>query len=381
MIQPVWHFCLVSEQPLANALPALALQPQVRGVVLAKTSAMHQRAQWLSEVLQSRGLEVEFVELPPPQDIPAIRQCLSQWLDTRGGRHVLLNATGGTKTLALVAMQAFAARELPARYLDEANGMWIDLLDHTPPYPLPNVAMRIDEVAAMHGLRVRERQDQPRWPQWIDITRMLGSQIGKRLTDLAALKRALSAAQTNGRPDFGVPPALCAPFESAGIIRRQRNQWCLDSSATQSYVTGGWLEDYALDCAQRGLRQDRLVQDITSGVKVEEVGARDTNGQRPDNELDLLILRNGRLYAMECKTSAPNRQPKVTNVADVLYKLAFQRRIGGHSTRLALLHMGEITGPTQERARMANITLWGVNDMPRLHERLGHWVAGNGAAG
>lgn len=189
----------------------------------------------------------------------------------------------------------------------------------------------------------------------------------------------MGTGQNNGTPKFDVPRGLIGPLEKAGIIRRSEALWCLNTPADQSFLTGGWLEDYALDCARQGLAGDRLVQDIASGVKVEEVSARETNGQRPDNELDLLILRNGRLFAVECKTSVGKATGKAQNIPEILYKLAFQRRIGGHSTRLALLHLSQVTGPTEERARMANIKLWGTRDVPRLTERLQRWVGGDGA--
>lgn len=370
----IWQVCLVSDQPLPNALPALALQPELAGVTLAATPSMVQRADWLAQVLQARGVVVQRLALPDPHDLSAVRRAFEVWIAAQSGRNLLLNATGGTKTLALLAVQAFAARGLPVRYLDERKGLWLDVLGGAPAVTLPKTRLTIDEVAALHGLQVRARRDGVKYAQWLRVAQGWGKRSVDFHHALGRLRRALSNAPDPVVPAAALPRGLFDQLGAAGLLRRAGGGAVrVVTPEARKFITGDWLEDYALDCAQRALAGDELLQDCAAGVIVEQVEADRADRAVVDNELDLVMLHNGILFVVECKSGSVSE--KLGTPVDDLYKLAFQARVGGHTTRLALLHLGKVTPAVQERARWAKIALWTAADLPALDQRLRDWMA------
>lgn len=378
MDDDLWHLCLVSEQQLANALPALGAQPRPAGVVLAATPPMRKRAQWLGGVLTGRGLAVEFLDLPAPHDMAAVRASMQQWLLAHAGRRVLLNATGGTKTLSLVAAQEFAARDLEVRYLDEAQGQWLDVGGGGDSSPLAPSGLRIDDVAALHGLRVLERhgaQGNADWLAWARRWGRLGEQAGE---EIGEVKRLIQQVDQEGREKaiVSLRRALRQRLTQAGLLQPGGGLPLTLSHEAKNFLTGGWLEDYVFDCAQS---LSEGLDDSAAGVKLNEMELADVSSANPqerDNELDLVLLRQGRLFVAECKTVGAGKSKSNVNVSDLLYKLAFQKRVGGHSTRLALVYLGKVSDRIRQRAMQMQVQLWALDDLPHLPALLHDWVGG-----
>ena len=78
----------------------------------------------------------------------------------------------------------------------------------------------------------------------------------------------------------------------------------------------------------------------------------------------------------ECKTVGAGKSKSNVNVSDLLYKLAFQKRVGGHSTRLALVYLGKVSDRIRQRAMQMQVQLWALDDLPHLPALLHDWVGG-----
>lgn len=108
---------LVSGQPTPNLTPALDPALDAREVILLTSPDMRERADGLAAVLQPAGLRVRREELPDLWDVAAMREQILTLVAAREGEPLALNATGGTKLMAIAAYEVFLSARLPIFYV------------------------------------------------------------------------------------------------------------------------------------------------------------------------------------------------------------------------------------------------------------------------
>ena len=115
------HVCMVSAQPAPNLLPLLddILRPE--RVVLLVTPQMREKAGWLTTVIKPMGVKVEVIELDAAENFDAIQEKLLSLLDGVDCSQVALNATGGTKWMAIAAQEVFRLHDAPVFYVNITN--------------------------------------------------------------------------------------------------------------------------------------------------------------------------------------------------------------------------------------------------------------------
>ena len=118
---------LVSAQPMPNFLPILnsELKPEV--VTLVVSDKMKDRAGWLKkEIAKHQVAVLPDIEIGNAEtDIAAIQDTLMKWADERPDLmdESVLNATGGTKPMAIAAQEVFRMANRPVFYVDVATDM------------------------------------------------------------------------------------------------------------------------------------------------------------------------------------------------------------------------------------------------------------------
>lgn len=166
------HLCLVSDQPLANLLPALDPAHRAARVVLAVSPEMRARAAAQERVLRrgGGGITVETLQLPSAYDLEGIRDCIAGWLLAQApvngraaGQPVMLNATGGTKPMAMAAQDAFLRRNLPVFYLQADTGQVHFLSSSQPPF---QAAAQLDLAQLSAPAAAAQAHTGRRWWNW-----------------------------------------------------------------------------------------------------------------------------------------------------------------------------------------------------------------------
>ncbi|SDH36069.1 Card1-like endonuclease domain-containing protein [Nitrosomonas sp. Nm132] len=146
------HLCLVSTQATPNLVPALdpSFQPSV--VTLAVSEDMQEKACWLEKVLREQGVKVEKLNIPDPYDYNQCWECFAEWLGKQsdGGA---LNATGGTKVMAMAALDVFREEKKPVFYINIENDEVIRLDTREVPFTLPT-KIRLKQYLEAHGYSV-----------------------------------------------------------------------------------------------------------------------------------------------------------------------------------------------------------------------------------
>jgi len=373
------HVCLVSEQPLANLLAAMDRLHGCQRAVLAVSPQMAEQAAHQARVLRGYKREVELLHLPSAYDFGTMAAAIEHWLDRAPSEaQIELNATGGTKLMALAAQDVFRRRGLAVFYVREASGDVVYFDDCKPGYRLGSVLEMRAFVAAHGGHEVSRREGNGLVrPDLADFSTELGRQAQRYSTALLDLKRVLSAMdRLRSRQPCKQPSGrlreLLGMLEGRKLLRMDSGGHVhLADEGVFGYLSGGWLEDYTLLSARAvgGLNDIVASLKVASGAPTK--GPSDASASR--NEMDVAWLADNRLFAVECKTM---NTPAQYN--DVIYKAAFQRWLGGHSTRIGIVGLVRPSALLADRARAARIRLFGLDALPELTAALREWVRARG---
>ena len=108
------HVCLLSDQLLPNLIPVLMERPARVYLVATDEMSVRGRDTRMRRLLRREGIEVRIRTRAPSTGIDAIRRTahrIAQEIrSTEAGRTLALNATGGTKLLAMGFVEVFRDR-------------------------------------------------------------------------------------------------------------------------------------------------------------------------------------------------------------------------------------------------------------------------------
>ncbi|QXP83824.1 Card1-like endonuclease domain-containing protein [Methylococcus sp. Mc7] len=382
------HVAIVSEQILPNFIPALMERPD--WVCLVASPQMSERGldRRLARLLRQDEIAVEIRKGAPESglaDIHSFAYALAEELEARyPGAEIVLNATGGTKLMALGFVEAF--RDLGVRiiYTDTAHRRIECLSDGKDSIP---AAKPMDEVLdvprylAAQGFRVSVVQsDSPEWQERAAgrkaVCKYLGqhaAQIGDLIGALNALAdKALVGGETLVAPHQAFARVPWGNWATAlgQLVKAHLLKW-QDGSADVEFVDaesatflhGGWLEELAWHTLQ-----DNGAYDARLGVN----GNWET-GINSKNEFDVLATQGNQLLFVECKTLRHLEE----NDNDLAYKVdSLGQDARGLFGATWLVTAREPSLVLRERARQARICHFGPAELPKLREHVRAWLTG-----
>jgi hypothetical protein len=381
------HICIVSDQVLANLIPALMERPE--RVYLAASTGMTEKGktELLRRILEERGIKVAVQQGLPDMNLAAMRNFAQDLLDRvrreGGNAKVTLNVTGGTKLMTLALFDACSSGVDRIIYTHTDR----DLIEELPKdLKGGEVTGKIEPVLDVptylraHGFRcLKSRSDGRRWRDRclvrLDLTEAFVQISLRHERFLGALNYAASNALGGGgnlsRPEQDLSHRLgpqkqvfLAHLVEKGLLYwdgKQSVEFCDVESAR--YVGGGWLEEYAwLKLAS--LRPD----DVRCGVE-----GRWERARKVMNEFDVVAVHNNRLLLIECKTLRMDREGM--RDTEILYKLdSLAMDLKGLYGSVLLLSARVPTDAMKRRARQQNIALIGPGELVHLDGPLLHWM-------
>lgn len=382
------HVCLVSDQTLANLIPALMERPD--RIVLVATAEMKRRNQdiHLREILATHGLAAESVEDAPDVSLVRIRryaEALAQALrEAHGKAGITLNATGGTKLMMLGFVEVFQRDGARIIYTDTAHRR-IEEIGRDTVTPMQNALDVPAYLAAQHMKFDRADSDDPSAraavEQRASLTRFIGEcaprlQAGIKILNgivAGALKRNSSTNQDElADPRFTLRNGAWGDFarllgraDKLGLIEWQDGaaEGRIADLESARYLNGGWLEEYAYLCLGACRPFDVRMGVHRAGADAEL------------NEFDVLVAHFNQLLFVECKTA--NYLNQIGQANQVAYKVdSLGRQARGFFGETWLL--SAISPPAEliDRARDAGIRVIGPDEIPRLDSLVAEWVKG-----
>lgn len=365
------HICLVSDQLLPNLLPVLDVLTKPVEVVLLVTARMTLAAERLKGLLREAGCRVDqrTIEAFRIEDIRALVLGLVEEYD---GRSLALNATGGTKVMALGATGIFQELGLPVFYIDTENRALISLSTPQMTRPLPDL-LKVDTCLKCYGYRVMSTLAPELQPQnrqlyaaliagWERFSNPLG-----RLNALAGRARGQLWSSMDAGTDNAFDD-LMGLFQSAGHLTVDNQRVVFPDEKSRQLVQGGWLEHYVFGLVE-DLRRKKQLRDAAMGIRV-------TNNAETSNELDVAFTTNNRLHVIECKTA--NLRSRESKGDAVVYKLDNLRDLlGGTYGRALLVSYQELRKEDRQRCRANRVSLVCGRKVQNLSDSLPRWVRGD----
>ena len=371
---PTLHICLVSRQTLPNLLPFL-LPDRPEEAILLVTPEMRAGAATLEGLLRERCVKATRREVTAASH-EAVREAVLNILAERDDARIVLNLTGGTKLMALGALDALGVGDYAALYVDtEAQS----LVRFRPEYavtPLPAV-LDVKTCLRAHGLRIKADSAAPTPAPRRDLTSALVARAGRLGRALGALNGlARQAAEVSACLTVHVDDRLLREprfleavtlFNDAGLLRLTGASLSFASEADRAYVNGGWLEEHVFS-ALYPLRAGGTLTDLRRNVEV-------TTDDGVDNELDLALTASNRLYVIECKTKRADVD--TARMDDAIYRLETLRQgMGGALGRAVLVSYRPLREADRRRCHKADIALIESHDLPNAPRLLQRLIAG-----
>ncbi len=368
------HICLVSAQAAPNLLPVLNPEIKPNEVVLLVSAKMQSAADALQAVLLELGIRVSTIALENEHSYADIEQTLLSVAEDRVGQEILLNLTGGTKLMALVAQSVAQAYQWRSFYVDMDTDAIVWLDQQTPGEKLGE-QLRLTHYLKSYGFDLVEKPQRPQiTPQQRELTQTLITQIGSlegALTQLNWLaqqaedNRQLQVRMDERQQDSRNLEALLRHFETAAALSVNNGTIQFPSEAARDFVKGGWLEHHVFNrvCALTG----------ALGIRDKAMNLEVTN-QGVKNELDIALMARNRLFVIECKTARMDK-PEAPKANDTLFKLAENcRRIGGLGTRGMLASYRPLRDSEKKLAKALNIQIVCSQELRDLDARLRSWI-------
>ncbi len=306
------HVCIVSGEPLPNFLPAISAEIGREKVVLLVSPSMNDKADALESALKRKSRSVIRYPIDDKSNLPLFRSQIQQVLADHPSS--ALNATGGLKTMSIIAYEVFRSADRPVFYSERDNRIiWLNPVD-AEQLRLPGI-LGIDDYFSAFGQTFKHIHRKPLADDGGDTM----------LKNLHALPKAKE----------GDHDRVGEKFESLVFRAASKALAALPASGTQ---------------------------EIAWGVK--------TIGEIED-EFDVVIVRNNTLSLVECKNSS-----STAGFNDFLNKLDNLRRKRGITARAALITTAHIAkdGGNAKRAADNRITLLDDSDLPALTDKLKLWL-------
>lgn len=376
---PDTHVCLVSEQPTPNITPVLDPAVAPRRVILIVSPEMEQRAQWLEAVLKPRGVTVERWPIDDPWDVEHIEARVLELLEREAPGGLVLNATGGTKPMSIAAYREFRDANAPIFYVHPQDDrvIWLH------PKGRASIALadriQLEPFLMAHGATVSGGIDRSLPDRaLLELARDLVCDVAVLGEALKALNWLAGQAERNALCSQDRLPdqrrdvlALAERFAAAGLLAIDNDRLRFPSEAARFFVNGGWLELYAFQSIQRLRARTWGIQDLGRAIRVDRL----IRGKPVQNELDVALLSDNRLYLIECKTRSWASAQTPDPAADALYKLdSLADLLGGLQARTMLLSFQDLPDKDRRRAGELRIAVCAGAELLRLQEFLMRWL-------
>ncbi|MCC6916529.1 DUF1887 family CARF protein [Nitrosomonas sp.] len=370
------HVCLVSAQAAPNLLPALDPELKPKEVVLLVSQKMRAAADALSMVFKELGIRTDLIPLEDEHSSRVIEETLLQIASEREGEEILLNLTGGTKLMALVAQQTVAQEENWRSFYVDVDTDVVVWLDKTPGKKLAE-QLRLRHYLKSYGFDLSDSPERPQIThEQRNLMQTLITQIGsleKPLTQLNWLtqqaedKKQLKITMDTQQADSRSLEALLRHFAEAGFLQVNGNTISYADETARNFVKGGWLELYTYSC----------VVDVTgeTGIRDKAAGLEVMSKEGVKNEMDIAMMVRNRLFVIECKTARMDK-PEAPKANDTLFKLSeICRRVGGLGTKGMLASYRPVADSERKLARTLNIELVCGQDLRNLRDGIRAWIS------
>lgn len=371
------HVCLVSGQPIPNLIPLKMEELKPDKVVLLVSSDMEVQFDRLSSVIKSWDIEVDKLPIEPYDPEAARKTCLDV-LSRYESVNITLNVTGGTKIMALAAMDVFREQRKPVMYVDTQNKV-IHRLSPTFERLRFKSVIKVKPYLAAHGQKIiNSKTLDVVSEKHNSIINMLINNMDKFENAVSDLNKIASKARNAKKFPCAMPldshllsssitRELLSLYEKNGFLRLNKKDIVFHNQQVVEFISGGWLEEYIFNIVK-----SLSPTDVLMNVNVEW----DQKGIKPTiNEYDIVFTMNNQLYLIECKTKRFVGNDKEASNADPIYKLdSLIDSAGGLFGKGMLVSYKKITDEMKDRLKANKLEFCEGNALKNLAVQIRQWL-------
>lgn len=378
------HVCLVCKNEELNITPALHSGFKPDNVLLIYTIWHKEKASNLSLIFNRHQVKTSFLEIADKHDIAKISQLINQAImqiisDSADVEHPLvLNVTGGSQLLSLIASELFFEHKLPVFYVNKETDVlhFLPLRnDQSYQFHLDD-RLKINDYLLAYGIKAKNGTADNVKPE-IDIPSSHQKICHELIQNIDEYKKPLGkfnyyAARTDksyqvtiNHGDFKDNKfiSLVNMFVNLHLIKLTGKTLNFINEKQRFFCNGGWLEEFVF-LQLRELKHELLIQDITIGLEIElPCGSR--------NELDIAFMANNRFYLIECKTKKYSGQSTGNNT---LYKLDTLKNYGSTKSKAMLISYHSLTNSNRRRASDYQLNIVSAHQIKQLKQHIIQWV-------
>ncbi len=372
------HLCLISGQATPNLTPMLDSAFRPKKVIMLITPSMKQGAEWLKDVLLSKNIKTEFWPIDDAWDIENIQERIEELVKAYPN-DICLNATGGTKIMAMAAYFVFYSNNLPVYYLSVRDNkvLWLYHPQNQKDSLTLNPKLTVEILLNAYGFSVQSLEQDPVNKKDREISEQITNKVEQYQNALRELNRLAFSAKggdLTSEPivrDSKELRELINLFAEAEHLNYEDHYLEFSSEYSRAFVNGGWLE-YHLFAKVVKLQSEGVIQNSAMQVVVQPFKDKGTDNSK--NEIDVIFLAKDTLHLIECKTENFQTEKKQQKVDEVLNKLNSLRRLGGLTTKGMLVSYQPIRQADLERAKTLGITTVESGELEDLLEKIREWI-------
>lgn len=287
-------FCLVSRQAMANVLPVLMYKP--KNVVLFTTPEEKKSADNLAKLFKSKNFNVLRKDNLNAYDYVTFKDVVKNEL-MKFQEDVCLNVTGGTKLMALAAYEAFAEKDKTIIYCNTENNEIIYLFPVLKTEQL-KLNLTISDYLSAYGYKIIDYKKSFSEEDYFKLFDFV--EKNNLMNSLVNLYQKVRKELAKNDPKFSVQSGdkkiyFQKNFDNFSLRYGTQQEYSFKVQSND-FKSGDWLEYYICYKLKNTANLNPL-----AGVKI-------INPQGVENEIDIVVLKDFRLFIYSCKTGKKDNQ-------------------------------------------------------------------------
>lgn len=246
------------------------------------------------------------------------------WLNAHSSEDIVLNVTGGTKPMAIVAQELFRMAGKPVFYVDIASDAvwWLDSGETSPQWKIIcklQHPIELDTFLHLNGYKANSKTETYQHPEWYAMAEAFARNALKWQNAITVLNSLAQAAEKAGslyppveatKKSFRELKEMLDELQKRGLTatKTENGNWHFTSVEARNFAHGGWLEYYVFYHLTK-LYPNKGMTFLNTEIQKDE---------QPPNEIDVLSVYRNNLYAFECKT---RNFTEKDSASDAIYKL------------------------------------------------------------
>jgi len=282
---------------MANVLPVLMYRP--KRVILFTTPQENYCADNLEKLFKSKKIIVARKDNLNAYDYITFKEVVKKELEKHNDS-VWLNVTGGTKLMALAAYEAFVEKNNNIIYCDTEHSKIISLYPQYNLYEL-EANISINDYLLSYGYEIVETKDTANEQDYLELFHFV-----QRNNKLGSLSNLFKKVRDRLTVDSMTKPKF-TESSSDLVFRFHKNydNYLLEYGDKtkrtikidyRNFKSGDWLEYFVYF----SLKENEGLNPIM-GVKI-------INNEGVENEIDVIVMKNYRLFLISCKTGKKDNQ-------------------------------------------------------------------------